>query len=98
MLRPGCPDAIRTPWRTGRYLRRSMDDVIRIMAKGPANFRLCKGIYIESETIAYKDREQIRENYIALLERMFAGRAYVGIATHDEAMIKAAEELIKKYA
>ena len=79
------------------YLKRTMDDVIRLMAKGPANFRLCKGIYVEPEEIAYKGREEIRKNYMALLDRMLAGGAYVGIATHDEVLLNRSEELIKKY-
>ena len=80
------------------YLKRTMDDVIRLMAKGPANFRLCKGIYVEPEALAYKERQQIRDNFLALLDRMFSSGAYVGIATHDEYLVKKAEELIRKYS
>ena len=79
------------------YLKRTMDDVIGLMAKGSANFRLCKGIYVEPESIAYKSREQVRDNFIALLDRMFAGGAYVGIATHDDVLVVRAEQLIRKY-
>ncbi len=79
------------------YLKRTVDDVIRLMAKGSSNFRLCKGIYVEPENIAYKTREQIRDNYVAALDRMLAGGAYVGIATHDEVLVAKAEELIRKY-
>jgi proline dehydrogenase len=79
------------------YLKRTMDDVIGLMAKGSANFRLCKGIYVEPESIAYKSREQVRDNFIALLDRMFEGGAYVGIATHDDVLVVRAEELIRKY-
>lgn len=93
-------DELRREFRVGvcvqAYLRRTMDDIVRLMAKGPANFRLCKGIYVEPEAIAYKNREQIRDNFIALLDRMFAGSAYVGIATHDEVLVDRAEELIKR--
>ncbi len=32
-----------------------------------------------------------------LLEQMFKGGAYVGIATHDEVLTAGAEQLIKKY-
>lgn len=93
-------DELRREFRVGvcvqAYLRRTMDDVVRLMAKGQANFRLCKGIYVEPEAIAYKNREQIRDNFIALLDRMFTGGAYVGIATHDEVLVDGAEELIKR--
>jgi proline dehydrogenase len=79
------------------YLRRSADDVQRLMAGGQTNFRLCKGIYVEPESIAHKGREEIRRNFTALLDQMFAGGAYVGIATHDEVLVDEAEKLVRKY-
>ena len=79
------------------YMRRSRDDVKKMMDGGQSNFRLCKGIYVEPEAIAYKDREEIRRNFTALLDQMFAGGAYVGIATHDEVLVAEAEKLVKKY-
>lgn len=95
-------DDLRRDYRVGvavqAYLKRAMDDIARLMAKGPANFRLCKGIYMEPEAIAYKDRQLVRDNFIALLDRMFAGGAYVGIATHDDQLVTRAEELIRKYS
>ncbi len=95
-------DELRRNYRVGvavqAYLKRTMDDIARLMSKGPANFRLCKGIYVEPEAIAYKDRQQVRDNYVALLDRMFAGGAYVGIATHDSQLVTRAEELIRKYS
>jgi proline dehydrogenase len=94
-------DELRTEFRVGvalqAYLRRSMEDVRRLMEKGPANFRLCKGIYVEPEEIAYKGKEEIRRNFVALLDQMFAGGAYVGIATHDDVLIVEAENLIARY-
>lgn len=79
------------------YLRRSLDDVAKLMAGGKSNFRLCKGIYVEPEAIAYKGREEVRDNFIALLDAMFAGGAYVGIATHDSVLVDRARELIRKH-
>ncbi|MBU0509173.1 proline dehydrogenase family protein [bacterium] len=79
------------------YLRRSADDVRKVIGGGPANFRLCKGIYVEPESIAFKGREEIRDNFMALLDQMFAGGAYVGIATHDEVLVERAERLIEKH-
>jgi len=78
------------------YLKRSMDDV-KELNKIKTNYRLCKGIYVESPEIAYKDRQSIRENYIKLLEEMISSGCYVGIATHDEYLINEAYKLIKKY-
>jgi proline dehydrogenase len=94
-------DELRRSFRVGvaiqAYLRRSIDDVMRLIEGGAANFRLCKGIYVEAEAIAFKGRQEIRDNFIALLDRMFAGGAYVGIATHDEVLVAKSEELIRKH-
>jgi proline dehydrogenase len=78
------------------YLRRSLADVERLTEK-PANFRWCKGIYVEPRLIAYRDREIIRRNFTMVLDRMLERRAYVGIATHDELLVWEAEQLIRKH-
>ncbi|MCK7516926.1 MAG: hypothetical protein MZV64_03970 [Ignavibacteriales bacterium] len=31
------------------------------------NYRLCKGIYVESETIAYKNKQAIRDKFLDAL-------------------------------
>jgi proline dehydrogenase len=77
------------------YLKRTIDDVI-ILNKLNTNYRLCKGIYIESPSIAYKDKQVIRDNYIKVLEKMLKSGNYVGIATHDEYLIDEAYRLIKE--
>ena len=51
------------------------------------NVRICKGIYIENEDIAYRDYEKIRENYIDLVKKALKKGSYVGIASHDEYLI-----------
>jgi len=78
------------------YLKRTAEDARKLCAEGPSNFRLCKGIYVEPEAIAYKAKQEIRDNFMRVLDQMFGDGAYVGIATHDEYLTKAAEELIKK--
>lgn len=77
------------------YLKRTTSDVITLN-KLSTNYRLCKGIYIEPGTIAYKDRQEIRDNYLKSLELMLKNGNYVGIATHDEYLINEAYKLIKK--
>jgi len=77
------------------YLHRSEADV-RALVKEGANVRLCKGIYNESATIAYKDRQEIRNNFLKLLQIMLEAGSYVGIATHDDFLIDGAYTLIKK--
>ncbi len=77
------------------YLRRSYGDVAALNPLG-TNYRLCKGIYIEPEEIAYQEREEIRQNFLKILEKMFDDGNYVGIATHDEYLINKAYEMIKE--
>lgn len=78
------------------YMRRSEQDIIRLTEE-KANFRLCKGIYIEPESVAYKGKQEIRDNYLKLLKLMFERNAYVGIATHDDYLIDGAKKIIKEY-
>ena len=68
------------------YLRRSVADVRRLASAG-ANFRLCKGIYVEPRTIAYKDPAILNSNFTYLLDEMLSKGCYVGIATHDEKLV-----------
>jgi len=77
------------------YLKRTYNDTI-ILNKLGTNFRLCKGIYIEPATIAYKDKQAIRDNYLKCLESMLKNGNYVGIATHDKYLIDRSYELIKE--
>jgi proline dehydrogenase len=66
-------------------MRRSLSDV-RSLPEG-SNVRLCKGIYIEPRSIAYRDRVIVSRNFVRLLEEMLDRRFYVGIATHDEELV-----------
>jgi proline dehydrogenase len=77
------------------YLKRTYNDTI-ILNKIGTNYRLCKGIYIEPATIAYKDKQAIRDNFMKSLELMLKNGNYVGIATHDKNLIDKSYELIKK--
>ena len=79
------------------YLHRSYNDLKIINDKEKLNFRLCKGIYKESENIAFKDYNDINENYLKILEYAFKNNIYVGIATHDKNLIDKCYDLINKY-
>jgi proline dehydrogenase len=76
------------------YLKRTYDDVITLNKTG-TNYRLCKGIYIEPNSIAFKGKQEIRNNYLKILEAILKAGNYVGIATHDEYLIKAAKKMVK---
>lgn len=67
-------------------LRRSADDVRRL-AKARANVRLCKGIYVEPRRAAFVEPEIVNRNFVRLLEKLLESGCYVGIATHDEALV-----------
>lgn len=80
------------------YLRKAdsyLKDALKEL-KG-SSVRLCKGIYNEPAEIAYKGKQEIRDNYVKLLDYLFSENIYVGIATHDIKLINGAKELIKKY-
>jgi proline dehydrogenase len=78
-------------------LRRTEQDVNELLRGGPTNVRLCKGIYIEPEEIAYRDPNDIRLSYQRLLEQLLEGGAgRVGIATHDPLLVTHAEDTIRR--
>jgi proline dehydrogenase len=70
-------------------LKRTPDDVRAISeALGPeADFRLCKGIYLEPEEIAHTNYHEINSSFSESLGLMLDSNAYVGIATHDKPVI-----------
>jgi proline dehydrogenase len=75
------------------YLRRSLADVAALADLRP-NVRLCKGIYVEPPELAFQDPEQVRASYVSLLEQLLDNGSYVGIATHDEWVIKRSLEQV----
>ena len=76
-------------------LRRSENDIAELLAEGPTDVRVCKGIYIEPEEIAFVDPDEIRQSFNNLLEQLFDGGARrVAIATHDPPLVEHAERSI----
>jgi proline dehydrogenase len=75
------------------YLRRSAEDAKRVAAVG-GNVRVCKGIYVEPESIAFQDREEIRGSYMQLVDYLLSARCYVGIATHDPILVERSQALL----
>jgi proline dehydrogenase len=74
------------------YLRRTAGDVQRLLPLQPA-IRLVKGAYAEPATVAYRDRQGVDTNYVALavsmLEAVRAGSAVrIGLGTHDVRLIE----------
>lgn len=83
------------------YLRRTNQDITNMLDLNskdlPVNYRLCKGIYVEPEAIAYKKYDEINQHFLADLELMFKNGIYPGIATHDKVLVEGAYKLIEKY-
>jgi proline dehydrogenase len=77
------------------YLKRSLRDLDRLIAAS-VNVRICKGIYVEPRTIAWKDRATVIANFSALVDKHLSAGCYVGIATHDEACVQRALETIDR--
>jgi proline dehydrogenase len=71
------------------YLRRTLADV-----EGLEDVRLCKGIYVEPASIAYRDDDAVRANYVRCLEALVAQGSKVAIATHDEYLIREALRIV----
>lgn len=77
------------------YLRRTRDDAARA-ARCRANVRVCKGIYVEPPEIAFQEREEIRESYSEVCDRLLENGCYVGIATHDPILVERALRTIER--
>jgi proline dehydrogenase len=77
------------------YLRRTAADVAALADLQPS-VRLCKGIYNEPAELAFKDPDQIRASFAKLLGQLLDQGSYVGIATHDEWLLKRALEQVAR--
>ena len=80
------------------YLKRTISDLEQLISSGlnlsQINIRLCKGIYNEPSTIAYKDYDTINSNYLKLLRLMLNNGIYSAIATHDKYLIMESLKMI----
>jgi proline dehydrogenase len=74
-------------------LKRTPSDLAALADLRP-NVRICKGIYLESERIAYRDFDSIRAAFVQALEQLLDLGCYVGIATHDEWLLEQGRRLV----
>ena len=79
-------------------LHRTLDDIDRMAgAIGVgADHRICKGIYLEPESIAHTSRQAITDATVASVVRGLEQGAYIGIASHDDAVIDASLAALKQ--
>jgi proline dehydrogenase len=68
-------------------LRRTLDDLAALADLRP-RVRIVKGIWHEPEAVAYLDAQEVRQNYLAILEGLIACGGYPEVATHDEWLIE----------
>jgi len=74
-------------------LRRTVDDVEALADLRPS-VRVCKGIYIESPEIQFRDYEAVRANFVLAVEALLDAGCYVAVATHDDWVIDEAKRLV----
>ncbi len=76
-------------------LRRTEADVDALLAdEQPLNVRLVKGIYVEAEEVAFQEPREINDAFLVALRRLLEGGAFVGAATHDDALVNGMQALI----
>lgn len=82
------------------YLRRTHADLQALnelnSEEHPISFRLCKGIYVEPEEIAFKGYDEVRQHFLDDLRYMFENKMYVGIATHDKYLVDESLKMIEE--
>lgn len=78
-------------------LFRTKEDIQKIceITKGSADFRLCKGIYLEPPEISHTDYQSIVESFCSDIDLALDLDAYVGIASHDLKVINYAKDALK---
>jgi proline dehydrogenase len=77
-------------------LRRTEADC-RALAYEGSRVRLCKGAYMEPETVAFQDRVDVDKSYVRCLKVLLAGQGYPMIATHDPRMVQIASSLASRF-
>ncbi|MEC8588790.1 MAG: proline dehydrogenase family protein [Candidatus Thermoplasmatota archaeon] len=80
-------------------LHRTPNDIEEVGdAIGPnADYRICKGIYLEPEEIAYTTRADIRNKTNDAIRMALEHGAYVGIASHDVPVVDYSLEVLKEF-
>lgn len=77
------------------YLYRTPADLTRLAPLG-GHIRLCKGAYVESQTVAFGLKDDVDAAFARLLEvLMVEGRLLAAIATHDPRLIELTRNLAR---
>ncbi len=78
------------------YLHRTAADVARMCALN-ARVRICKGAYKEPPSLAYQDMPTIRWHYRQHAAKLLTEGRYPGIATHDDELITAVQQVVREH-
>ena len=63
--------------------------------KGHADFRLCKGIYLEPKEISHTNYQSIVDSFCSDIDLALDLDAYVGIASHDMKILNYSKDALK---
>jgi len=74
-------------------LRRTQADIAELAPLRPS-VRLCKGIYLEPSSIAFRGFDEVRQSFVTCLDALLEAGCRVAIATHDEWLIERALERV----
>ena len=80
-------------------LFRTLDDIDFLEQKlgSAADYRICKGIYLEPEDIAHTGYDEIVSATNASIDKMLAAGAYCAVASHDKPVINHALSALESY-
>ena len=79
------------------YLRRAEADVRRAIELG-TRVRLVKGAYAEPESVAFKSKVQVDENYAHLARLLLSEGNFPAIATHDMDLVRSTIEHAQRHS
>jgi len=76
------------------YLYRCEEDVLLLLTDR-IRIRLCKGAYKEPPSVAFPEKADVDANYLKLTKILLTSGVFHGLATHDEAIIRATKKFVE---
>ena len=79
-------------------LFRTSEDISKISEKlnESADYRICKGIYLEPKEISHTGYSEIVDSFCTHIDEMLDANSYVGIATHDYPIVEYAKQSLER--
>lgn len=88
---PGHSGRVGTVMQSGLF---RCENDIRTLLADRIRIRLCKGAYKEPATLAFPEKQDVDGNYIKMMKILLTSGVYHGMATHDEAIIRATKKFV----